>query len=135
MDSPPSEPRGFHQFQGRAPDGTGPCYFAVAKEGLLKEFRETGNRRKLLEGYLLPEVLDEPTGVWQDLKRPGQEQAYCYAGKPSGRYVKDTTIHVPCPPKQVFVVYVAGKPLKDGQLKVIKWTLGRRRPATSGIPR
>jgi len=134
MDSDPKAPPGFHQFEGRCPESGATCYFVVAKDGLLKEFHETGNRRKLLEAYLLPEVLREPVGIWQDLKRPGQEQAYCYAGKPSGRYIKDTTIHVPCPPKQVFVVYVSGLRLKDGQLKVVKWTWVEEAPDHPGFP-
>jgi hypothetical protein len=130
----PQPPPGFFQFEGQSPDGSGRCWFVIAKGALLKHFQDTGNTQKLLEGCLVPEVLDRPTGAWQDLKRHGQEEAFCYAGKPTGRYIRDSTIQVPCPPGRVFVVYVLGKPMKEGQFKVLKWNWVEEDSGRSGFP-
>jgi hypothetical protein len=121
-------PPGFHGIPGRSPDGIGECLFIVAKDELLAHFYATGNRSKLLESLLIPEVLQAPCGIWQDLKRPGQQSAFCYSGKPTARHVYDTSITVPCPPGQVFFVYVRIRATKrPGTLSNHEVAMGYRR--------
>ena len=95
--------------------------------------RATGNRQKLLEGFAIPEVVSSPKGAWQGWGRPGQENAYAYAGIPSGRYLS-ASVELPCPPGKVFVVYVSARPMQSGHLRIIKWGWVEQDPNRPGFP-
>ncbi len=40
--------KGYYEFDGMAPSGEGKATFRVAKDGLVKHFRETGNSGRRL---------------------------------------------------------------------------------------
>lgn len=117
----PSAPRGYLPIVGLAPDGSGEANFVVARDAILADFRETRNRSKHLEGFLVPEVLLHPSAIWVALKSPGKDDWLVYVGLPSARFLDDTSIEIPCPPGRVFAVYVRGVRARDGQRVVDSW--------------
>lgn len=117
----PSPPPGFLPIAGMAPKGSGTADFIVAKDELLGDLRETRNRSKQLDGFLVPEVLAAPAAIWVDLKSPGKDDWLVYVGVPSGRFLGDTSIEIPCPPGKVFAVYVRGLKARGGQYVVDSW--------------
>ncbi|MGH7192912.1 MAG: hypothetical protein ACREJM_05165, partial [Candidatus Saccharimonadales bacterium] len=92
------------------------------------------NRSKQLEGFFVPEVLADPTAVWVDLKSPGKDDWLVYVGLPSGRFVEDTSIEIPCPPGKVFAVYVCGLKARGGQYIVDSWEWVEADPGRRDFP-
>ena len=110
------------QFSGLSPDGSSRDeQFVVAKDAILGDFRETRNRSKMLEGFLVPAIIAEPSAIWVDLKSPGKDDWLVYVGLPSGRFLQDTSIDIPCPPGKVFAVYVRGARARDAQRVIDSW--------------
>lgn len=134
MDVEPRCPNGYCQFEGMAPDGNGRAWFLVAKNGLLGHFRETRNRNKQLEGYLVPEVVESPDGVWEGLNRPDKKSAYCYCGRVKRRYLRDITVDIPFPKGKVFVVHVGERRASGGQLVIVDWTWDTESNGEPGFP-
>jgi hypothetical protein len=58
----------------------------LPKHRLLKHFEDTGNLSMYDEAWYVPDVCKSPAGIWQGLDRTDQEEAYCYAGVPSGEF-------------------------------------------------
>jgi hypothetical protein len=106
---------GYFEFEGMHPSGVGRVVFRVAKDGLLKHLRDTGNSAMYLDSMLLPAVLRAPTAVFEGLNRPGQEKNLCFCGKPSEKYLKDEHITVPPPPGKTFLIFATA------DFKVIKF--------------
>jgi len=91
-------------FQGRAPQpDPGRATFQV-KPDFLFHLQQTGNQPKLDEGWFVPDVLDDPAGIWVD--RLGQEETLCYAGVPSGRFAEYYGQDVSPQADRVFTVIV-----------------------------
>jgi hypothetical protein len=116
-----SPPRGFLPIIGMAPDGSGEANFVVAKDDILADFRETRNRSKQLDGFLVPGILANPSAIWLDLKSPGKDDWLVYCGLPSGRHLQDLSIEIPCPPGKVFAVYLRGLKAAGEQWIVDSW--------------
>lgn len=93
-----------------------------------------GNSQKYLESLLIPQVVAEPTGIWEGFQREGTDSAVCYAGRPRERKLRDAGITVPCPKGMVFSVYTAEKLLRNGQREVIKWGWVREHESDKGFP-
>lgn len=103
-----------------APDGIGRQRFIIPTGENLRNLDENRHREKLLEAALIPEVLDVPLSVWEDLISGGKKGWLCYSGRPSGNMIRNVSINVPCPPQQVFAIYIRDKPAKHGQ-RIVDW--------------
>jgi len=134
MTSIPIPPPGFFQFPGKAPDGSGQEYFVIAKDGIIGHFRDARNRAKQLEGILVPGLLMQPSAIWADLRSAGKRDWMVFTGLPSGKFLQDTTIEVPCPPGQVFAVYIQGRKATGGQFVVDSWEWLEADHERSGYP-
>lgn len=128
----PLAPRGFLPIVGMAPNGSGAADFIIAKDRILGDFRETRNRSKQLDGFLVPAILAAPS--WVDLKNPGKDDSLVYCGLPSGRYLQDTSIEVPSPPGKVFAVYISGRKAAGGQRVVDSWEWIEADPERADLP-
>jgi hypothetical protein len=77
------------EFPGMSPEGSGEEWFSVEANGLAFHLASSGNSSMLSDAWFVPDVCRYPAGVWRGLNRPGQEQALCYAGIPSGQFAFD----------------------------------------------
>jgi len=134
MNVEPRCPDGYFQFEGMAPDGNARAWFLVAKNGILGHFQNTHNRNKQLEAYGIPEVIQNPSGVWAGLGRPDKQGAYCYSGRVTGRYIGDTSVHVPPPLGKVFVVHVGERRAQGGQFHITDWNWDTEANGKPGFP-
>ena len=64
-----------------------------------------GHTTRLARLKLASEVASDPYVVFEDWKRPQQEDGLCYCGRPTIDY-RDIDITVPAPPGMIFAVYV-----------------------------
>lgn len=134
MGEEPRCPPGFAQFEGLAPDGQSKAWFLVSRDSMLGHFRETRNRSKQLEGFLVPEVVMSPAGIWADLKSAGKTGWLCYVGRPAGRYAADLSIELPIHPNKVFAVYVREQRASEGQFIIDNWEWIPEHPAEKNLP-
>jgi hypothetical protein len=109
-------------------EGEHACAFYLSKPDLEK-IKEDGPTWKFYDARLIPEVLKNPTVVFEDLKREGFHDAYCYVGKPGLRYVASQS-RVPAPENLVFAVYVK----KVWGLVVFDWDWREESQADPGYP-
>jgi hypothetical protein len=120
--------KGYYEFEGMAPSGEGRGTFRIVKDGILEHFRKTGDSARLLEGLLVPAVIESPAAVFQGLKREGQEEVLVYVGVPSDRFIRNHNIRIPCPPGRTFLVFVTL------DLKVVKWRWEEADSERPGFP-
>jgi hypothetical protein len=116
------------EFEGLAPSGNAKRLFQISKAALLRHFEETGNTAMFEEAWLVPEVCDSPSGIWRGLKREGQEEAFCYAGKATGKYAARHGKAIATPAGKVFLVFAT----KD--LSITKWRHCAEDPQCPGFP-
>jgi hypothetical protein len=127
-------PPGFFQIDGKSPDGMGRDQFVIPLVGNFQYLDENRLRQKMLEAALIPEVLDKPSGIWEDLISSGKTGWLCYSGRASGRLIRNSSINVPCPPSQVFAIYVRETRAHDGQLIVDWWEWVPSDPRNPNFP-
>ena len=96
----------LREFDGFSPTGQGRRLSRVPLRKLLEHHKDTGNQSKYEEAWLIPDVCTSPSGIWQNLGRSGQEEAFCYAGKASGEFGQSHGASVDCPPGFVFMVFL-----------------------------
>ena len=116
------------EFEGLAPTGESKRLIRIPLGRLAQHFQETGNRSKFQEAWLVPDVCTKPAGIWRNLKRTGQEEAFCYAGEPSGEFAEGKGIRIESPRGKVFMVF-----LTEG-LEVTKWRYCEEDPNRPGFP-
>ena len=134
MTNIPAPPPGFLAFTGKSSDGSRQEQFVIAKDGILGHFRDARNKTKQMEGFLVPEVLRHPSAIWIDLLSAGKRDWMVYAGVPRGKFLQDPTIEIPCPPGQVFAVYIGGRRATSGHLVVDSWEWLEADPQRSDFP-
>ncbi len=100
-------PKGYYATTGMRPSGTGTADFGVSVRDL-RHYERNGPKWKLHAAKLIPETLRAPGRIFHDLRREGMEEAFCYAGVPSGRWISEG-IEGPFPPGRVFLVFVMEK--------------------------
>ena len=101
-------PQGYYAAEGMDVCDSGMADFGVSAS-LLKHLEQYGPRWKFHDAKLIPEALQDPTTVFEGLKRDGMEDAYCYASVPSQRWVRDR-IEAPFPPNTVILVFASKRP-------------------------
>lgn len=119
---------GLLEFEGLGVAGVAKTLFRLTKSKILAHFELTGNRSMLLEAYLIPDVVADPTGIWRGLQREGQEHAMCYAGIPAGNFAAQCLLEVEIPANRVFLVFMTS------QREITKWRFSEQDPDRSGFP-
>lgn len=116
------------EFEGASPTGLANRLIVVPKGRILKHLQETGNQSVLEEAWLIPEVCMAPTAIWRGLQRNGQEEAFCYCGKPDGSFAKSHGMEVAIPEGCVFLVFLTTN------LEVTKWRFCKEDEQSPGFP-
>jgi hypothetical protein len=106
-------------FDGLSPAGRATRQFSIDPNALLSHFESTFNRSMYLEAWLVPDVVLRPSGIWRGLGREGQDEALCYAGKPTGEFAASHAKKIEIPDDLIFLVYATK------QLVVTKWRFCR----------
>ena len=116
------------EFEGFAPSGNSRRLIRIPMAALLKHLQDTGNEAMYNEAWLIPDVCIGPSGVWRNLQRGGQEEAFCYAGRASGSFAAKYGKQIASPAGQVLMVFLT----KD--LEVTKWRHCLEDPVRAGFP-
>lgn|GEM_PF-5871745 len=84
----------IRHFEGMHPSGIGKATYSM-RESVRRQFIDQGNWPMALTARYVPEILDKPAGTWQDLKRPGATERFCFSGTPTGLGIGNAAIEVP----------------------------------------
>jgi hypothetical protein len=97
-------PKGYLGLSGLCPSGDGKCQFIVSQQHV-EHLQRSGPQWKFNNLHVLPEILNDPSVIFEGLKRDDFEGGFCYGGHVSKR-MQSTTIELPPPPEMVAVVFV-----------------------------
>lgn len=103
------------EIEAKSPVGSGTKTALLLREAFLKMIEETNNTALWDDAPGIPDVLMRPSGIWKNLKRGGQEEAFCYCGIPDGSFAVEYGIPFAIPEKQVLTVFL------DKFFHVSKW--------------
>jgi hypothetical protein len=101
---------------------------AILRRETLAQYEETGNSSLIVDAWLAPDVLISPSGIWQNLNRGGQQEAFCYVGVPTGNFARSQGGHVPLLEGKTFMVFL------DKGFEVAKWRWCEMDGQTYGFP-
>ena len=87
--------------EGRTPSGASETFYVSG--AVLRELEESGRQAQLDALYSAAEVVKEPEQIYQGLKRPACDGAFCYVGRPQ-LYLGDSV--EPAPVGYVFLVFI-----------------------------
>lgn len=116
------------EFEGLAPSGEVRRLMRIRPDGLLEHLAKTGNRSKIEECWLVPDILMSPAGIWKGLNREHQEEAFCYSGVPLGAFADEHGKAVEIAMGKVFLVFLTEN------LDAVKWRYAQQDPKRAGFP-
>jgi hypothetical protein len=104
------------EFEGKSPSGESVRLIRFPLNALLKHFDDMCNTSMRDEAWWVPDVCEDPAGIWRGLNRSDQNEAFCYCGVPSGRFAKQFS-----GPQIEFAARFVLMVFLDPQLEVVKW--------------
>lgn len=107
--------RAIFEIDAFSPAGAGTKLTRLLTDVFLNKIEMTNNTSLWEDAWLLPDVLRQPSGIWQNLMRGGQEEAFCYCGVPSGEFANENDHKVEIVKGMVLIVFL------DKQFEVSKW--------------
>lgn len=102
-------------IEALSPSGRSTRVASLHHATFLANIEETNNGSLWDDAYFVPDVLGRPGGIWNNLMRGGQEEAFCYAGKPDGALAKSENVTIDIPKNKVLIVFL------DKFFCVTKW--------------
>ncbi len=94
---------------GMAPDGSRQSFFVSKRE--LEQIRLDGPPWKYEDARFIEEAIDDPDALFEGLRRPNQDESFCYSVQPTHDPddEEDGEAEPPIPPRPgyVFLVFVA----------------------------